>query len=116
MYAQAKAWADRPFSLAWLNNTLAAHLLERELHEGERPKTLVICDNLDAHVFPGFLEGLKCLGAERNLLIAGEKEMLQAIDGGIGSILKMLIGQVLSVHNTHHCVMQDARIHTYTTI
>ena len=51
MYAQAKAWADRPFSLAWLNNTLAAHLLERELHEGDRPKTLVICDNLDAHVF-----------------------------------------------------------------
>ncbi len=62
---------------------------------------MVICDNLDAHVFAGFLEGLKCLGAERNLLIADETEMLQAIDGGIGSILlKMLIGQVLSVHNT----------------
>jgi hypothetical protein len=105
--AQAKAWADRSFSLAWLNNTLAAHLLERELHEGERPKTLVICDNLDSHIFGGFLEGLKSLGAERNLLIAGETEMLQAIDGGIGSILKMVIAQVLSLHNIMYCYMRS---------
>ncbi len=72
---------------------------------------MVICDNLDSHIFGGFLEGLKSLGAEINLLIAGETEMLQAIDGGIGSILKMLIGQVL-IKLTQHYLMQHASIHT----
>ncbi len=102
----------------WIN-TLAAHLLEWELQEGDRPKTLVICDNLHSHVFGGFLEGrLKCLGAERNLLIAGETEVLQAIDGGIWSILQMLIGQVLSAKRTQHTTLlcNAACTHTYTTI
>jgi hypothetical protein len=52
----------------WLNDTFAAHLQERASKEGTKARILVICDNLDAHTYSGFLDGLKALGAERNLL------------------------------------------------
>ena len=52
----------------WLNDTFAAHLQERASKEGTKARILVICDNLDAHTHSGFLDGLKALGAERNLL------------------------------------------------
>ncbi len=62
--------------------------------EGKRPFTLMICDNLDSHVHADFLQALKDEGAQRNLLVAGETEMLQSIDRGAGANVKMLAGQV----------------------
>ena len=75
---------------------------------------MVICDNLDSHIFGGFLEGLKSLGAERNLLIAGETEMLQAIDGGIGSILNIdATSNWAGAKLTQHYLMQHASTHIH---
>jgi len=50
----------------------------------------MICDSLDSQVHADFLQALKDEGAQRNLLVAGETEMRQAIDGGARANVKML--------------------------
>ena len=90
VYAQPKAWADRPFSISWVKKTLHDHIDERTATEGKRPFTLMICDNLDSQVHADFLQALKDEGAQRNRLVAGETEMRQAIDGGARANVKML--------------------------
>ena len=86
--------ADRPFSLKWAMTTLKNHIDERTAAEGVHPCTIGFCDNLDSHTTPEFLAALGSFGMSRSLLIAGETEMLQAIDGGIGSTFKMIVGQI----------------------
>ena len=95
VFAQAKAWADRETSVRWLKETFKKHISERTRQEGGiRPRTLMFCDNLDAQVHDGFLDELKRNGTTRNLLVAGETEMLQPIDAGIGSTIKIIMGQI----------------------
>eukprot|EP01032_Pedospumella_encystans_P012576 gene12576-14542_t len=79
---------------AWIEKTLKPHLEERATLEGRRPSTLLFCDNLDSQVQAPFLERLRELAMSRNLLVAGETEALQAIDAGIGAVLKMLLGMI----------------------
>ncbi len=54
---------------------------------------MLFCDNLDSQVHPDFLAEVKRLGGLRYLLPAGETEMCQPIDAGIGAALKQLIAQ-----------------------
>lgn len=94
VYFQPKAWADRPFSVSWVARTFAAHIDKRTQAEGAVPNTMLFCDNLDSQVHQGFLDELHKLNGSRFLLPAGETEMTQPIDGGIGSVLKMIIQQM----------------------
>ena len=55
VYAQTKAWADRPFSLKWAMTTLKNHIDERTAAIGVHPCTIGFCDNLDSHTTPEFL-------------------------------------------------------------
>ena len=91
---QKKAWADRPTSEAWVCQVLHSHINERTRLEGREPSTILFCDNLDAQVHTGFLDALREKSVCRHLLVAGETEMLQPIDAGIGSVLKTVIGDV----------------------
>ena len=91
---QKKAWADRPTSEAWVRKVLHPHLEARAFAEGVYPSMILFCDNLDSQVYAGFLDALKEKNVCRHLLVAGETEMLQPIDAGIGSILKTIVGQV----------------------
>ena len=91
---QKKAWADRPTSEAWVRQVLHPHLVKRADDEGAPPSTILFCDNLDSQVYTGFLDALREKNVCRHLLVAGETEMLQPIDAGIGSTLKTIIGQV----------------------
>jgi len=91
---QKKAWADRPTSETWVRQVLHPHIDERTRLEGREPSTILFCDNLDAQVHTGFLDALREKSVCRHLLVAGETEMLQPIDAGIGSVLKTVIGDV----------------------
>jgi hypothetical protein len=72
VYAQNKAWADRPFSIDWAKKTFAAHIIDRQKKEGNiMPNTLLFCDNLDSQVHGEFLSELKKVGGSRYLLVAG---------------------------------------------
>lgn len=94
VYFQKKAWADRPTTLAWMEKTFAKHIDQRTDSEGALPTTVLFCDNLDSQVQPEFKDGLRAHNCWRHLLVAGETEMLQAIDHGAGAVLKMLLGEV----------------------
>lgn len=50
VYFQKKAWADRPTSKSWIENTFASHIQSRKHLGGFLPKTLLFCDNLDSLV------------------------------------------------------------------
>lgn len=95
VYYQRKAWADRPTSQAWIEKTFAKHMQRRAAaNNGVNEHTVLFCDNLDAHTQPEFLAALHRFHCFRHLLVAGETEMLQPIDSGIGAIFKMIMGQV----------------------
>jgi hypothetical protein len=94
VYFQPKAWADRPTSLAWFKKTFKKHLEERAKEEGKNPEFMLFCDNLDSQAHEEFLNAIKAEKGCRFLLPAGETEMCQPIDGGIGAVLKKIISFV----------------------
>jgi len=94
VFANDKAWATRKFSDEWAMTTLKKHIDERTAAEGVCPSTIGFCDNLDSHTQPEFRDALGSFGMNRSLLVAGETECLQAIDGGVGSTFKMIVGQI----------------------
>ncbi len=93
VYFQKKAWADRPTSKSWVEKTFAAHIQSRKKPDGSLPKTLLFCDNLDSQVHEGFLSALHEIDSSRYCLPPNETEMCQPIDGGIGAVIKVKIGQ-----------------------
>jgi hypothetical protein len=84
VYFQKKAWADRPTSKAWVENTFASHIKSRKKPDGSFPKTLLFCDTLDSQVHEGFLSALHEIDTSRYLLPP---------NGGIGAVIKVKIGQ-----------------------
>eukprot|EP01035_Chromulina_nebulosa_P000784 gene784-1052_t len=84
---------ELPTSKSWVENTFAVHIKSRKKPDGSLPKTLLFCDNLDSQVHEGFLSSLHEVDSSRYCLPPHETEMCQPIDGGIGAVIKVKIGQ-----------------------
>ena len=65
VYFQRKAWADRNFSVKWMQETR------------KNPRFLLMCDNLDSHCQNEFLDEIKSLNGSRYLLPAGETSKIE---------------------------------------
>ena len=86
---QKKAWADREFTNAWLDQVL---LKEIRQVAGSGEESLVFCDNLDAQIQPEFVDRLSTVNGFRYLFPTDCTEQVQPIDGGVGYQLKVETG------------------------
>ena len=80
---QPKAWADRPYSIAWAQEDLSDYII----NSGEcdvKQEYLLFHDNLDSQTTPEFRAALRCgeMKGNAHALLAGNTDCIQPVDGG----------------------------------
>lgn len=97
-YFNLKAWADRDFSVAWVNRTLREYVTRIRSQDptlADAP-LLLLCDNLDSQVFPDF----KAACSRLNVLVwnfpPGVTDLVQPVDSGLGREIKRTVATLFA--------------------
>ena len=86
VYWQANAWADTRVCVEWVEKTLRDGVKDLD-------KFLLLCDNLEGQISSEFKEKVRLLEGLVWYGLKNGTEFWKPTDGGVGRILKVLIGQ-----------------------
>ena len=89
---QPKAWADQLFCENYAKEQIKEMTVEARFN---RQETFVVLDNLHGQTTEVFNKECSKGGATQHLLPSGVTDEIQLVDGGIGSALKMEMGNRL---------------------
>ena len=87
VYFQTNAWADIPFCVKWVDNTL-----KKTVQEEQEPFAL-FCNNLEDQKAEVFKESVEALSGIVWYCVANATDKWQPIDAGYAQLLKALIKQ-----------------------
>ena len=87
IYWQENAWADTKVCCEWVNRTLKEGVKDFD------DEFLLLCDNLEGQISYSFKEQVRLIEGLVWYGLKNATELWQPMDGGVGRILKALIGQ-----------------------